>query len=220
MAEERAHLGPAPDEPYDVPVWTSARVHFDQHAQVLCSLYSVPSEYRSRTLEARADSRTVRFYLDRKLVKTHPRVERGKRSTDRADFPPEKAAYAFRDRAWLEKKAREQGAAIGALAGIMLRGPAPWTNFRRVQGLLGLSKRYGVDRVEAATALLLEAGATDLKRLKRVLEQGSRSDGTSLPSGPVAANARFLRSPSTFAIPRGARGDTTTNEGETTCPTT
>jgi len=212
-AEEKARLAPPPDldEPYDVPVWVEVRVHPDQHAQVLCSLYSLPTEQRRKTLTARADSRTVRFYEGSRLVKTHPRVERGKRQTDRADFPPEKAAYAFRDKAWLQSRACEQGEAIGRYATALLAGPAPWGAFRSVQGLLGLSRRFGTERVEKACAELLAAHLVNVNRLKRVLEQATTSTGT--PAGVVEGSTRFLRPASDYSMTNVAK------EGETTCKT-
>ncbi len=89
-AEERPVLRPAPTEPYDVPAWSEPKVARDQHAQVAKALYSLPHDLVGKTLEARADRTTVRFYNGAALVKTHPRVPPGKRSTDPNDFPAEK----------------------------------------------------------------------------------------------------------------------------------
>jgi hypothetical protein len=51
-AEERAHLGPAPAGPFDVPRWTRAKVHPDHHVQVAYVLYSVPTRYLGADLPA------------------------------------------------------------------------------------------------------------------------------------------------------------------------
>jgi hypothetical protein len=85
-------------------------------------------------VRARADSATVRFYdlVSRKLVKTHPCVAPGRRSTDLADFPPEKAIFAARDAAALINRARSHGAAIGEFAQKLFdASPLPWTRMRR-----------------------------------------------------------------------------------------
>ena len=218
-SEEKANLKPAPDEPYDVPVWSKVKVHPDQHVQVLCALYPLAVEFRRQTLMARADSKTVRIYQGGRLVRTFPRLEKGKRYVDRSVFPPEKAAYAFRDRDWLEKRAREQGDAVGQFAAELLAGPAPWISFRSVQGLLGLAKRYGAARVDAGCRQLLDARAVNVKRLKRVLEQAATSSGTP-PPGTIVAEPRFLRPASEYALDRPLAREASTTEGEKPCPKT
>ncbi len=95
-AEERPVLIAAPTEPYDPPTWSEPRVARDHYAQVAKGLYSLPTKFVGRKLEARADRTTVRFYQGATLVKTHPRVAPGQRSTDPNDFPPQKTAYALR----------------------------------------------------------------------------------------------------------------------------
>jgi transposase len=130
-AEEKPQLRPAPDAPYDVPLWCDPKVHRDQHAQVAKALYSLPREFRGRKLKARADRNTVRFYDTSKLVKVHPRVAPGKRSTDPADFPAERMVYAMRDTAFLKRKAREHGEAVGRYAEAVLDTPLPWTRMRQ-----------------------------------------------------------------------------------------
>jgi transposase len=218
--EEKAKLQPVPDEPYDVPVWSTVRVHPDQHVQVAYALYPLPVEFRRQVLTARADSKTVRIYDGGQPVRTFPRLERGKRFVDRSVFPPEKAAFAFRDKEWFEKRAREQGEFVGQYATTLLAGREPWLAFRRVQGLLGLAKRYGARRVNDACRQLLEAHLVNVKRLKRVLEQGPTC-GTSLPPGTIVTEPQFLRPTSEFALERPlAREASTTKEGETTCPKT
>jgi transposase len=59
---EQPVLRPAPTAPYDVPLWCDPKVGRDQHAQVARALYSLPTRYVGRTLRARADRITVRFY--------------------------------------------------------------------------------------------------------------------------------------------------------------
>ena len=71
---------------YDIPLWCEPKVARDQHAQVAKALYSLPRQYVGRTLRARADQHTVRFYDGTVLVKTHPRKTAGDRSTDAIDL--------------------------------------------------------------------------------------------------------------------------------------
>lgn len=65
--------------------------------QILKALYSVPTRYIGKVLDARADHSSVRLYLGTELIKAHPRKAAGQRSTDPTDFPPGKAPWALRD---------------------------------------------------------------------------------------------------------------------------
>lgn len=201
-AEERARLHPLPSEPYDVPLWCDPKVHRDQHAQVDKALYSLPRRFMGRTLKARADRSTVRFYDGHQLVKLHPRVPPGKRQTDPADFPPEKAAYALRDLAFLVRKAAEHGDAVRRYAEALLDSRLPWTRMRQVYALLGFAKRYGAARLDEACRTALEVELIDIYRLRRLLEiaPAKTAAKTAPASDRVVPLARFLRPATQFAL--------------------
>ena len=212
-AEEQPRLHPAPVEPYEVPLWCEPKVHPDQHAQVDYALYSLPRQYKGRELTARADRTTVRFYLNRQVVKVHPRVARGKRQTDPADFPPEKAAYALRDVAFLERKAAEHGPSVARFVHTLLASRLPWTRMRQVYALLGLVKRYGAARVDEACHTALEVEIVDIHRLRRLLELAPPKPTTTPDArGKVVPLGRFLRPVEQFAIkftadPKDTKGE-------------
>jgi len=124
--EERPRLAPAPTEPYDLPLYLSCKVHRDHHIQVAYALYSVPGELIGRRVEVRADGRLVRISYHGRLIKVHPRVARGRWSTDPADLPSEKSTYALRDIDRLQRTAAVHGESIGSYASRLLDGPLPW----------------------------------------------------------------------------------------------
>jgi transposase len=200
-AVEKSALLPAPTMPYDIPIHAEAKVARDQHAQVARALYSLPTKYVGKTLHARADRTTVRFYEGAALVKTHLRMPPGGRSTDREDFPAERSAYALRDVVYLEREARRHGEGIGAYARSLLAVPLPWTRMRRVYALLHLVKRYGAERVEEACQAALAVDLIDVARLKRVLAIAAPAAST-IDSLTVttAAPTRFLRPSSDYRI--------------------
>jgi transposase len=198
-AVERTHLLPAPTSRYDLPLWCEPKVARDQHAQVARALYSLPTIWVSKRLVARADSQTVCFYHGLVLIKTHPRVPPGHRSTDPNDFPAEKSAYARRDVAFLESQAARHGEAIGRYAHALLDVPLPWTRMRRVYALLGLVKRHGAERVEAVCVTALAAGMLDLHRLKRMLELAAPPAASSA-TARVIPLARYLRPAQQYAL--------------------
>lgn len=92
----------------------------------------------------------TRVFRRGQLIKVHPRQAPGHRSTDPADLPSEWTTYALRDIAHLQKLAASHGEAIGAYAAAVLDTPLPWTKMRQVYALLGLVKKWGPDKVDAA----------------------------------------------------------------------
>jgi len=202
-AEERAVLRPAPTERYDVPLWCTPTVHRDQHAQVTKALYSLPARVVGKILTARADRSTVRFYEGATLLKAHPRVAPGQRSTDPNDFPKEKTAYAMRDITFLAQKAAQHGEAVGRFAAALLSGPLPWTRMRQAYALLGLAKRYGDQRLDDACQKALAVDMIDVYRLRRLLDLVPPTDTTTTPS-KVVPLGRYLRPAHQYAIPFAA----------------
>jgi hypothetical protein len=198
-AEERPTLLPAPSEPYDTPEWNEPKVARDQHAQVAKALYSLPTAFVGKVLDARADRTTVRFYEGATLVKTHPRMLPGQRSTDRNDFPQEKTAYAFRDVTFLARKARSHGEAVGRFASALLAGDLPWTRMRQVYALLGLARRFGDERLDAACKTALDADMIDVRRLRRLLELAGPA--TEPDAAKVIPIARYLRPVTQYRLP-------------------
>jgi transposase len=198
--EEQGFLLPAPTGPFDVPRWSEPKVHPDHHVQVARALYSVPTRYIGRKLRARADKKTVRLYLQGDLIKTHPRMPPGKRSTDTNDYPVGKAPYASRSVDSLITRARGLGQHVGVYAERLLAGPLPWMKMRQGYGLVRLCERYGVDKVDALCKRSLAFDVIDVPRLERMLKQAQVAEDAA-PAGRVVPlpAGRFARDPKTFA---------------------
>lgn len=205
-ADEKPKLLPGPTEEYDVPLYCDPKVGVDQHAQVAKALYSLAFEYRRKTLRARADRTTVRFYFKGQLVETHERKPPGGRSTKPSHFPPEKLAYAQRDAGFLVKQAEAQGPHVGRFAKALLDNPQPWARMRQCFALLGLCRRFTPERVDETCALALAAEMHDYYRLERMVKHGIKP---ALPPAPATTNviplARYLRPASQYALPLASR---------------
>lgn len=209
---ERPHMQPAPTTAFDVPHWCSPKVHADHHVQVLHALYSLPTHYIGQTLDARADSSSVRFYAGAALVKIHPRKSAGERSTDPKDYPPGKAPWALRDVSAVLASARGHGGQVGAFVERLVDGPLPWTKLRQAYALLRLCERYGSDRVNALCARALAFDVIEVSRIERMLKDARHVEDDAIATGKVIAlPARFARDSSTFATcttpPSRAGGD-------------
>jgi hypothetical protein len=200
--QEQHRLGPAPTDVYDVPIYTTAKVHRDHHIEVARSLYSVPGNLIGQRVEVRADRSLVRVLARGQLVKVHPRQQPGRRSTDPDDLPAERTVYAMRDLDRLRRLAAGHGPAIGAFAAALLEHPLPWTKMRQAYALLGLVNKWGAERVDAACASALEHEAINVGLIGRMLERATERATTTPPPPGVVVAARFARDPAQFATRR------------------
>jgi hypothetical protein len=202
--EEASRLLPAPASPYDLPIYATPKVHRDHHIEVAKALYSVPGGLIGARVEVRADRQLVKVFHRGVLVKTHPRQEPGRRSTDPDDLPAHKSVYAMRDLDRLVGMAAAQGPAIGAYATVLLDNPLPWTKMRQVYALLGLAKKWGPDRVNAACARAAEAEAFNVSLIGRMLERGADTAPAQVrPIQQTLLLGRFARPADDFATKPG-----------------
>lgn len=201
--EEQPVLAPAPTSPYDVPVYATAKVHRDHHIEVTKALYSIPGNLIGTRVDVRADRQLVRVFSRGQLIKVHPRQKPGGRSTDPEDLPSDKTIYAMRDLDKLQRMAASHGPAVGAYATALLDIPLPWTKMRQVYALLGLVKKWGPDRVNAACERALDAEAINVPLIGRMLERGTETnDDTPVQQAMpgTIVTPRFARDDSHFAV--------------------
>jgi hypothetical protein len=192
-------LLPLPAAAFDTPRWSEPKVHRDFHVEVDRALYSAPHALIGQRVKARRDSTSVKLYFRGELVKVHPRKAPGQRSTDPADYPSGKEIYATRDLDRLRRSAAEHGEAVGAYAAALLDNPLPWTKMRQVYRLIGLVKKWGPTRVDAACRRALDAEAVDVNLVGRMLERGREDAEPETRPANVIGAGRFARDPSEFA---------------------
>ncbi|WP_456085473.1 Mu transposase domain-containing protein [Mycobacterium pinniadriaticum] len=197
-ADEQPRLLPVPGV-YDVPVFKTVKVHRDFHAEVAKALYSLPEQWIATTLDVRADTELVKFYHRGVLVKVHPRQRPGGRSTDPADLPEHKTGYALRDLQQLIATCAVHGPNVGIYAERILDDRLPWTRMRTVYRLLGLVRRYGADRVEAACALSLDLDVVSVNKIASMLERATETSTPALPRAVGHTATRFARDPAEFS---------------------
>lgn len=198
--EELPRLLPAPAEHYDVPIYATCRVHRDHHIEIAKALYSIPGNLLGARVQVRADRKLVRVFHRGQLIKVHPRQPPGHRSTDPADLPSERTTYALRDIAHLQRLASSHGPAIGVYAAAVLDTPLPWTKMRQVYALLGLVKKWGPDKVDAACRRALDAEAISVPLIGRMLDRATEADQPDEPPVPPTTT-RFARDPGEFTTP-------------------
>jgi len=188
-AEEKSVLLALPRHPFELARWSTAVVNPDIHIKVGRALYSVPWRFIGKRVDARTGARSVEVFLDGVLIKTHPRIERGKQ-TDYADYPPEKIAFFMRTPVWCRRRALELGEAVAEVVGIIMEVNALY-RLRQAQGVVRLADTHGEERLEAACRRALRVGDPSYKTVKGILVAGTEHDGAEQTDVPPSAPAHL-----------------------------
>lgn len=183
-ALEADTLIPLPPEPFELADWSRPKVGPDCHIRVGKALYSVPWRLIGHRVDARASARTVEVYVDSQLVKTWPKIAKGRR-TDWNDYPPEKIAFFMRTPSWCRHRAAELGPSVTKVIAGLLEINA-LHRLRSAQGVVGLADRHGPDRLDAACARALEVGDPSYRTIKGILAAGTETDTVPQHAAPTA----------------------------------
>jgi len=172
---DRPALIGLPDEPYEYAEWKRCRVNLDYHVEIAKHYYSVPHGLARQEVEARITARTVELFLRGKRVASHLRSTLAHRPTTVAEHMPS-SHRRYRD--WTHERIRRDAAKVGpdadTLIEVILRSrPHPEQGFRSAIGILGLVKRYGPERVDAACARALLLNARSYKSVAAILKNGT-----------------------------------------------
>jgi transposase len=188
-------------ERFDVPSWAEPGVHPDCHIRFGSALYSVPHRYKGKQVTVRADRSLVRIYFGGEIVKVHEVQRPGGRSTDYADYPPEKTDYAMRDSNRIIARARTYGAHVGQYAERLLSGDFPWARLRQAQKLLRLVDKYGRERVDASCRRALSFDVINVHRVEAIVERAleiQSHPAATTPAKIIQLPLRFERDPTSF----------------------
>jgi len=169
---DRPALLPLPPAAYEYAEWRRCRVGLDYHVAIDKHFYSVPHQLLRQEVEARITAGTVELFHRGHRVASHVRgANRHGPSTTIEHMPS--AHRRYRD--WTPDRIRREAATIGddtaTLVGLILRSrPHPEQGFRSCIGILGLTGRYGVERVDAACARALALGTRSYTSVAAILK--------------------------------------------------
>lgn len=195
---ERYLLAPLPDRAPELAVWAKVKVHADCHVQFQKRYYSVPYRLVRQPLWLRASETTVRCFRDHELVAVHARLPLpGNRSTVDGHLPPEALAYKMQTPQWCLRQAAAVGPNCRELIETLFADRV-LDNLRAAQGVIGLDKTYGRQRLEAACARALAFGSGRYRTVKDILRKGLDQQPLDLltptPLGPAhTGQGRFCR---------------------------
>ena len=184
---DRPALTPLPDEPYEYAEWKRCRVNLDYHVEIAKHYYSVPYNLLRQEVEARITQKTVEIFLRGKRVASHLRSTLPHRPTTVAEHMPS-SHRRYRD--WTHERIRCEAAKVGpdadTLIDVILRSrPHPEQGFRSAIGILGLVKRYGSERVDAACARALLLNARSYKFVAAILKNGTDKMAPPTQDAPI-----------------------------------
>jgi transposase len=168
FAEERPALQPLPIEPFRYYQYGERTVHLDGCVEVEAAYYGAPPGWIGRRVQVQWDAHRVRLLNPHtgQLLREHMRQARGGhriQDQDRSSRTPIGTLA-------LLARADKAGSEIGALCRGM-HGRDGETAVRRVQGVLGLVKKYGAATVEDACAAALEVGVGEYRFVRRYIER-------------------------------------------------
>ena len=194
---ERAMMKPLPAVAPECAFWRRAKLHPDCHLQVDKVRYSAPWQLVGKTLDVRVSESTVRIYHEHEQKAIHPRgAGPGARRTLDEHLPPDAVAYKQRDPVWCREKAARIGPHCLAVVERHLANPV-LEKLRTVQGIVGLARRFGPERLDAACRRALFFENVNYRPIKTILE--NELDRVADPQGALETLPDAYTGGGTFA---------------------
>lgn len=168
------NLKPLPIDPWVHAQWKRCRVGLDYHIALDRHHYSVPCRFARREVEARFTARTVEIFLGGERIAVHMRGSgNGRHTTIPEHMPSSHRRYSE----WTPARIREEAVRIGPMLSMLVEKiiegrPHPEQGYRSCLGIIGLEKRFGAERLEAAALRALEIQARNYPSVKSILEKG------------------------------------------------
>jgi transposase len=185
---DRPAARPLPKLPYEFASWKKAKVGPNHHVAFEGHGYSVPHTLVGKGVAIRCSSQTVQVFDGAKIVATHPRsIRRLGYTTEPSHRPKSHREYIDWSPDRLVRWAHKCGASVGKLVQAMLEAKLyPQHGYNSAFGLIGLGKKYGLKRLNAACARAHASGALSYKSVKSILEKNLdqiefRSEERSMP---------------------------------------
>ncbi len=176
---DKPALRPLPEKRFSHGDWKPVTVNIDYHVEYEHHYYSVPHTLLGEKLWVRATPAMVEIFRDESLheearITSHARGhERGRHTTKVEHMPKAHQKHAEWSPSRIIHWAATIGPATGNLAqAILEERPHPEQGYRSCLGILRLGKRFGNDRLEAACARALHAGARSYRHVESILKHG------------------------------------------------
>jgi transposase len=182
-------LSPLPASHYQYADWLPVRLGFNYHAQIEDHFYSAPYRLKNEKLDVRLTVLAVEFFHKNDRVACHRRSYKRGYTTLAEHMPKAHREYAEWTPERLVNWAAKTGEATAKLVETILAGKVhPQQGFNSCMGIISLSRKYGNERVEAASQRVLAIGGASYTSLKSILVKG-------LDSKPLPGQSSTSKAP-------------------------
>ena len=171
---DRPALRPLPVSDYEYAEWKRVTLGIDYHAAFDGHFYSAPHGLRGEELWIRATATTIEIFRlgRREAVHARSRVQ-GRHTTVAAHMPVAHQQHAE----WTPERILGWAAGVGVNARLfterlLAERTHPEHGYRSCLGVFRLSKKYGAERLDAACARALSAGALSYRHVSSILQHG------------------------------------------------
>ena len=174
LSIDRPALKPLPDRPYEFATPKRAKVSIDYHIEIERHYYSVPYQLVGERADVRISAAVIEVFVRGRRVASHPRsAQVGRHTTIDAHMPANHRAHLAWSPGRIVAWGEQAGPSTGAFVSAILAGRThPAQGFRSCLGVLRLGDRYGHERLEAACARALAAGAIGYRSVDSILKSG------------------------------------------------
>lgn len=167
--QEKEHLKPLPESPYQIFYFKKAKVHPDCHFIHEKNYYSVPHQFVGKELDIKFNTKEIHAFYETTRIASHA-VMRGTYhySTNFAHYPEKK----YVDMNYHISLARREAEKLGPHTSLLIEhlfneDRFPLKNLRRVQGILQLGKQLEKDAMEYGCEMALHFETFSFDRIKR-----------------------------------------------------
>jgi transposase len=191
---DKPALRPLPAQRYELATWKVCRVNIDYHIEIDRHPYSVPYQLIHERVEARSTTSVVEIYFKGKRIASHRRRYDHQPSTKTEHMPRSHRAHAEWTPSRLIRWAGRTGPATGRIVAMILNSrPHPEQGYRACLGIMRLGRRYGAQRLEAASRRAEQLRSASYRTVKNILSSGQDQlpfDDTEAPPTSSHANIR------------------------------
>ena len=199
---DRPALQPLPLQPFVFAEWKKTRVNLDYHIDVDGHFYSTPYQLVGKEVEVRSTSGTVEILYQGKRIASHARSSQPHVASTIAEHRP-KSHQKYLE--WTPSRIIDWAGRAGPFTArlvefVIADKPHPEMGYRSSLGVIRLSRKYGVERLESACTRAVRFKLYSYQSVKSILKCGL--DHQSLPAlvPPSATVAHEnLRGPDYYA---------------------
>jgi transposase len=171
---DRPALQALPLQPFVFAEWKKARVNLDYHIELGGHYYSTPWQLVGKEVEVRFTATVVEILYQGKRVSSHMRSRTAHSYTTNPEHRP-KSHQKYLE--WTPTRIVEWAAGVGPFTArlvelMIAEKPHPEMGYRSAMGVIGLSRKYGLDRVEAACTRAVRLKVHRYQSVKSILVSG------------------------------------------------